>query len=83
MNALAVALEIPKNIELVRSFREVIHPPFEVVMASQSARDGSLSGHRLSAVPTLWVLNREGEKKYEFSGPANVDQLTKVVTSLQ
>ena len=83
VNAVAVALEMPKNIDLVRSFREVLNPPFEVVMATMALRRGNLGGNILRSVPTTWILDKSGRKEYEFAGSPTPQQLAKVVKALQ
>lgn len=79
LNVLCVMLEPPRNIELVRTFRQMLELSYEVVMAGPELLGGQGPFGDVRAVPSWVVLDRRGELVAAHAGPLTDRDLRRLV----
>lgn len=75
INALAVALEPPQNVELVRTFAQTVEIHYPVAMADSITLGGTGPWSAVRAVPTWVLLDKKGVIVSAFEGSMNPTEL--------
>lgn len=79
LNVLCVMLEPPRNVELVRTFRQMLELSYEVAMAGPELLAGDGPFGDVRAVPSWVVLDRDGEFVAAHAGPLTDQDLRRLV----
>jgi hypothetical protein len=79
VNYAVVALEIPENRELVETFRKFVESKFGVSLTTAMADPATIAGAGpfgdVHVVPTVVVLDREGNITWQHTGLAKSDDI--------
>ena len=68
INALAIAMEPPQNLPLVRIFADSLDLPYPVALADADTLVGAGPFPGLDRVPSLLLLDRDGREVWRHSG---------------
>lgn len=79
LNVLCVMLEPPRNVELVRTFRQMLEVGYEVAIAGPELLAGRGPFGDVRAVPSWVVLGRDGEIAAAHAGPLTDQDLRRLV----
>lgn len=79
LNALAVALEPPRNVDLARSYREVLELSYPIAMADPATLSGEGPFGDVRTVPTWVILDRRGVVREVVQGPLSPQELEALV----
>ncbi|MCH2110166.1 MAG: hypothetical protein MK135_12630 [Polyangiaceae bacterium] len=77
VNALGVALEAPRNVELVRAFGEFIEMDYPLVMMSRQGSD--IFSKEIYSVPAWVILKPDGSIAASLTGAPSLELLEKTV----
>lgn len=75
INAVGVMLEAPRNIDLVRTFRDSIGITYPITLFSTELLKSSSWGPVVHGIPTWVFLDREGRIAAVHEGPLSPSQL--------
>lgn len=79
LNAALVMLEPPKNVEICRSFRDVLELPYPVLMADAQTLRGTGPFGSLASVPAWVILRRDGSVSHAIVGALSRKQLEQAI----
>lgn len=79
LNALAVALEAPRYVDLARSYREILELSYPIAMADPATLSGEGPFGVIRTVPTWVILDRRGVVREVVQGPLSPQELEALV----
>lgn len=82
-NAIAVVMEPPKNVELVRSFGEVLGLSYPLAIADEATLSGAGPFGAITSVPSWVVLDRSSRTVFARAGALPPRELEKKLRSAE